>query len=397
MRFPMPSLKRVALIIETSVIYGRRILSGVARYLRAHGQWSVFLEQHELGTPPPRWLKESQWDGILCRPTDPALARTFRRMGVPVVDLNDLYDDLKLPWVGSDHAEIGAMGARHLLERGFRHFAFCGYEGELWARQRRDGFLAALAEAGFPGAVYESKWRGANTPRWDDEMEKVGRWIRALPKPVGIMACNDVRGLNVLDGCQRVGLMVPEECAVVGVDSEEILCDLCNPPLSSVAPGAECIGYAAAELLDALMAGKSPDRQRVMIVPEGVITRQSSDSMALKDQVVAAASRYIREHALEGCRVDEVLRHLRISRGALENRFRKALGRSPKAEIRRIQVSRIQRLLVETDFTLERIAELTGFEHPEYMSVLFKRETGVAPGAYRRRLGIPGSRGIFSR
>ena len=110
---------QVALIIETSVIYGRRLLAGVARYLRSHHRWSVFLEQHELGAPPPNWLTSSRWNGILSRPTDHAMARLFRRMNVPVVDLNDLHQDLNLPWVGSDHAAIGRMGAAHLLDEAF--------------------------------------------------------------------------------------------------------------------------------------------------------------------------------------------------------------------------------------------------------------------------------------
>ena len=225
----MNSPPRVALIIETSVIYGRRILNGIARYLRSHHRWSVFLEQHELGAPPPAWLSSSKWDGILSRPTDPEMARLFRRMRVPVVDLNDLHEDLGLAWVGSDHAGIGRLGASHLLERGHRHFAFAGFTGELWAAQRRDGFRAAVEQEGFPVSVYESPWRGVNTPRWDKDMEDIARWLEGLPQPLALMTCNDVRGLHVLDACARLGALVPEQVAVVGVDNEKILCELCIP------------------------------------------------------------------------------------------------------------------------------------------------------------------------
>jgi LacI family transcriptional regulator len=376
---------QVALIIETSVVYGRRILAGIARYLRSHHRWSVFIEQHELGTPPPDWLTAGSWDGILSRPTDHAMAQLFRRMGVPVVDLNDLHEDLGLPWVGSDHTAIGNMGGAHLVERGFRHFAFCGFTGELWSRQRGAGFFNAVCRSAVTTSIYETPWRGPDTPRWDQDIEQIVDWIRSLPKPAAIMSCNDVRGLHVLDACSRAGVLVPEEVAVLGVDDEDTMCELCSPPLSSVAPNPEGIGYAAAGLLDTLMSGRTSVQDRISVSPIRVSCRQSTDTMAVADWAVASAARYMRERAPQGCRVNDVLEKVHMSRAALEKRFRKHLNRSPKQEIRRIRLERIKQLLVETDLTLERIAELSGFEHPEYMSVVFKRETGQTPGRYRNQ------------
>ena len=377
---------QVALIVESSVSYGRSILQGIARYISSHHQWSVFLEQHELGTPPPAWLASSHWDGILCRPTDAALAQRLKRMKMPVVDLNDLHENLKLPWVGSNHKAIGRLGARHLLERGFRHFAFCGFTNELWAMQRCEGFREVAEKENLPIPVYESPWRGSNVSRWDLEIEHIGKWLNDLPKPIGIMACNDARALHLLNACHQAGILVPEEVAVVGVDNEEIFCELCNPALSSVAPDAERIGYQAAELLDQLMSGQSPPSLRILIDPLHVVTRRSSDTLAIKDRTVATALRFISEQALHGCTVTDVINFVRVSRSFLERRFRQYLKRSPQAEIRRVQVSRIKQLLTETDFTLERISGLSGFEHPEYMSVVFKRLIGQTPGQYRKQM-----------
>jgi LacI family transcriptional regulator len=199
------------------------------------------------------------------------------------------------------------------------------------------------------------------------------------------MACNDVRGLHVLDACSRAGVLVPEEAAVLGVDDEDTMCELCRPPLSSVAPNPEGIGYAAAGLLETLMSGQTPVQDRISVSPIRVSCRQSTDVMAVDDWAVASAARYMRELASQGCQVNDVLEKVHMSRAALEKRFRKHLNRSPKQEIRRIRLERIKELLVETDLTLERIAELSGFEHPEYMSVLFKRETGQTPGRYRNQ------------
>ncbi len=385
-RIIMNKPPQVALIIESSVSYGRRILQGIARYISSHHQWSVFVEQHGLGTPPPAWLAASRWDGILCRPTDPALARRLKRMQVPVVDLNDLHDHLNLPWVGSNHQAIGRLGARHFLERGFRNFAFCGFSQELWATQRREGFREVAEKDHPPIAIYESPWRGSKVSRWDLEIKQIGKWLSALPKPVGIMAGNDARALHLLDACHQTGLLVPEEVAVIGVDNEEIFCELCHPALSSVAPDAERIGYQAAELLDQLMAGQSPPSRRILIEPLRVITRRSSDTLAIQDRTMVTALRFIHEQALHGCTVTDAASFARVSRSFLERKFRQHLKRSPQAEIRRVQLSRIKQLLTETDFTLERISELSGFEHPEYMSVVFKRLAGQTPGRFRKQL-----------
>lgn len=375
---------RVALIIETSVVYGRRILSGIARYLRSHHRWSVFLEEHELGTRPPAWLSRGDWDGILSRPTDPELADEFRKMDVPVVDLNDLHEDLGLPWVGSDHQGIGRMGAAHLLERGYRHFAFAGFSGELWSELRAAGFQEVVKARGFPVFVYESRWRSSDTPRWDEDIGKIEDWLADLPQPLALMSCNDARGLHILDACTRLGILVPEQVAVVGVDNDEVLCELCTPPLSSVEPDPERIGYSAAELLDRLMASRSSRPGRITIDPVRVAARRSTDALAIEDRIVATAMRFIREHAFTGCSVNEVIRHLHVSRSVLERRFREQLKRSPQAEIRAVQLSRVKQLLVETDFPLEHIAELSGFDHPEYLSVMFKRTCSLTPGQYRR-------------
>jgi LacI family transcriptional regulator len=188
----------------------------------------------------------------------------------------------------------------------------------------------------------------------------------------------------VLDACARGDLLVPEQAAVIGVDNDELLCGLCNPPLSSVIPNPEGIGYEAAAWLDRMMQGeKASDDAMLEVPPLGITVRQSTDIFAVPDAEIARALRFIRDHACEGVTVQDVLNHLRVSRSWLERGFRNHLGRSPQAEIRRTQVARCKELLRMTDLPLERIARLTGFKHPEYMSVLFKRETGETPGRYR--------------
>jgi LacI family transcriptional regulator len=374
----------VALLVETSSITGRRVLQGIARYLRSHRPWSVFVEQRALETVPPSWLETWRGDGIISRFNSPDFAAAIRKAGVAAIDLTHRGPPIGLPRIASEDHTIGRIAAEHLLERGFRTLAFCGFTGIRWSLRRRQSFLERLGATVDPGLIYESPWGGPEAQSWEGDQEAIGRWLKRLPKPVGILACNDVRGLHVLDASRRVGLHVPEEVAVIGVDDDPLLCELCDPPLSSVIPNMERIGYEAAELLDRLMAGAEADFEERMIPPVGVVTRLSTDVLAIDDARVAGAVRFIREHACHGITVRDVLVQTPLSRTALERYFRRYLGRSPQAEIRSVQLKRVKQLLAETELKMDRIAELTGFEHPEYLSVVFKREQGCTPGQFRR-------------
>lgn len=197
------------------------------------------------------------------------------------------------------------------------------------------------------------------------------------------MACYDLRGQQVLDACRRRNIAVPDEVAVIGVDNDELLCSLSDPPLSSIIPNTHRTGYEAAALLDQMMAGKKIKSINNLIPPLGVATRQSTDVLAIEDRNVVQAIRYIRDHACDGINVSDVLKAVPQSRRVLESKFRKLIGRTPHEEILHIQMNRAKELLSQTDLSLEEITERTGFEHNEYLSVVFKRETGTPPSKYR--------------
>jgi LacI family transcriptional regulator len=379
------SRRRVLLMIETSLEYGRQLLRGINRYVLQHEPWSLYLDQRELMAEAPAWLEKWDGDGIITRWTTPELARRFREMRVPVVDLTDVYGNLGLPHIWTDHVAIGEMAARHLLERGFRHFGFCGFSNHDWSKRRLQGFRRELQKAGCDCRVLESEWDTFRTHNWDEQQEAISRWLDGIPKPVGIMACNDMRGQHVLDACRRHELAVPEEVAVIGVDNDELLCSLCDPPLTSVIPNPERIGYEAAALVDRLMHGKPVDVDERLVEPIGIATRQSTDVLAIDQPSVATALRYIREQACEGISVADVLKQVPLTRSVLERQFRRYVGRSPQEEIRQVQLKRARQLLAESDLSLAQIAPLAGYRHPEYMSVVFKRLTGETPGQFRKR------------
>lgn len=383
----------VVLMVETATIYGRRILQGITRYLRTHRPWSVYLEQHELGAEPPLWLKNWRGDGLISRTTTGALVELAQSLGLKVVDLHDRSDPLGVPRIISDDEAIGRIAAEEFLKRGFKSFAFCGYRAENWSRGRRDGFRSAVTSSAVttsatPYVEFDTPWGGPTGLAWEEEQSMLGKWLAAMPKPVGVFCCNDVRGRQVIDAANRIELAVPEQAAVIGVDDDGLLCELSDPPLTSVIPNAERIGFEAAAMLDAMMRGEQVPIGVTKIEPLGIATRQSTDTMAMEDEVVAESLHVIRQQACQGLTVPRLLKILpgNLSRTTLERRFRVALGHSPQAEIRHAQIIRVKQLLAETDLSLDRISELAGFRHSEYLSFAFKRDVGETPGQYRRRV-----------
>jgi LacI family transcriptional regulator len=368
------SRPHVALIIESSIEYGRGVLRGIARWLREHGPWSIFLEQRELGAALPDWIREWDGDGIITRSDDPRIVRS----GIPTVGLYDRVEDrLRLPMILNDNFAVGRMAAQHLADRGFRHLAYYGVRGERWSELRLDGVRSAARTT---VAVHPSGGK------WEASQERLKRWILGLPRPLGLVAANDIHGLRALDACRRAGRAVPEEVAVVGADDDAELCELSDPPLSSVTFNPERVGFEAAGLLDRLMARRGGSGKPLLVPPLGVSARQSSDILAIDDADVAKAIHYIRRHAFEGITVEDVLREVPLSRRALEHRFRRRLGRTPKQEIQRLRLEQARSLLASTGLPLARISERLGFHQPAYLSAVFRKETGLSPASYRKRL-----------
>ena len=385
----MARARRVALLIESSRGYGRGLLHGIAEYLRSRGPWTLSFERHGLYQRVPAWMRDWHGDGIIARVENRGLATAIHRLRVPSVDLRGRLRDLPMPAILTDDAAGTRLAAEHLLERGFRRFAYCGFAGLSYSAERLRVFSETVQAAGYPCATYlpPARCRRGDTEQVDQQAlayeKDLARWLRTLPRPVGVMAGNDARGQQILNACRDLGIAVPDELAVVGVDNDEVLCELCHPPLSSVAPNTRKIGYEAAALLDRLMAGEPPPTEPIYILPLGVVARQSTDILSFEDRAITAAVRFIREHACEGITLEDVLARVPVSWGTLERQFHKILGHTPKAEMVRVQLDRVKQLLVETRLSLKEIAARAGFRHPEYMCALFKSKTGKTPGQYR--------------
>ncbi|MBL8792659.1 MAG: XylR family transcriptional regulator [Planctomycetia bacterium] len=378
--------RQVAVLIESSRAYGRGLIEGVMRYSREHGDWSLSFEPRGLEAPPP-WLFTWRGDGILARLPRVEMARAVAAKGLPVVDLYSSARPSGLPMVGGDNPLIAQLALDHFWERGLRYFAYCGLppEENRYIAQRGEAFARLTQAAGGSCTLFDAETSALAVPDWEREQERIAAWLRGLPKPVGVLACFDERGFQVINACGQAGLRVPEEVAVLAVGNDTLLCEMATPPLSSIDLDAHGTGYEAAALLDRLMDGARPPRRPICIAPRGVVARHSTDVLAVEDADVAAALRFIRERAADGLRVEDVLRHVAVSSSVLERKFRRFLGRTPKAELLRVQMARARELLAETDLPLKELAQRCGFAGEKYFSDAFCRVTGVRPGVYRRQ------------
>ena len=383
----MPQRRNVALLVETSNAYSRGLLEGVIAYVKRSANWSIFLTEQERGADPPKWLARWQGDGIIARIETDNVAKAVTKTGLPVVDLSAARHVPNIPWADTDDAAIARLAVDHFISRGFQHLAYCGDPAFEWSNARCRRFTDIVNQRKRSVHVYQSIARYDSEFTLDREKRRLAKWLRQLPRPVAIMACYDFKAQQVLDVCREIGIAVPEEIAVLGVDNDRLLCEFASPPLSSVIPDTKRTGYEAAELLDRMMMGQSVSTEPLVTKPLGIKTRESTDVLAIDDPDVATALRYIRQHANHNIRVSDVLKQVELSRRVLESRFQRTLGRSPHQEIQRQRMNRVKELLSDTDLPISEISDLAGFEHPEYMAAAFKRETGLSPTRFR--MGTP--------
>lgn len=384
----------VAVVVDPSLSYDREIAKGVAQYAREVGDWRLYVEEEQDRRLPDFDAWPGQ--GIIASFDTGRVARRVTTAGLPVVAVGGgggAFDAASgIPYVDTDNERIAVLAAEHLLERAVPHFGFYSLAPSrvaVWSDARCEAFARRLHAAGRPVQTLVARH---DSTRWSLLQDELKAWLAALPKPVGIMACDDVRARHVLEACRSLGLRVPHDVAVIGVDDDEFVCELSDPPLSSVAQAARRVGHEAARLLDRLMrpthfatdkkmAGPVPPR--TVVPPVGVVTRRSTDTLAVDDPVVAAAIRSIRERAVKGLGIAELMAASNLSRWQLEDRFRRVVGRSIHDDILHVRLNEARRLVTTTDLPLKQIAPRAGFRSVPYMTTLFRRHFNATPAALR--------------
>lgn len=366
--------------------HDRLIIGGIAHYAREHGDWRLYIEEDPLQKLPD--MNHWHGHGIIANFDDRRVAMAIRGLSIPVVGVGGGYGwydpHSGIPYIYTDNEAIGRLGAEHLLGCGFENLAFCGYPKSAtsgWSAERAASFEATAAARGRACHVFAG--RVGTARRWEDMQAEIREWLVTLPTPIGLMACNDVRARHVLEACRAVGLRVPHDVAVVGVDNDEMICELSEPPLSSVHQSARRIGYEAAAVLDRLMQSGGVPEQRTVVQPIGVVARASTDTLATDDDEVVDVLQSLRRDPSRRPRIDELAAAAGLSRSTLESRFRAAVGHTIHEEHVRLRLAATRRLLVDTDLSLKAVAKRAKFPSPQYMTRFIRRHTGFTPARLR--------------
>jgi LacI family transcriptional regulator len=362
------------------------LITGVLRYAIDHEcNWSYVTAPESLALSV---LDLSEWrgDGIIAAINTPAEAACVESLKIPIVNISGTLPKSPVPRVSLDNGLVGRLAAEHLIERGFREFAYFGLRSVAYSAVRQGAFNARLQQAGHRSVelLVPPTYRGVGV-HWREQQRRLIKWLTALPTPIGLFAVTDYRARQVLDACRQIGLRVPQQVAVIGVDNEEVICAHVQPQLSSVARNNQVEGYRAAAMLDQLVHGKKTESQEEMIPPLGVVCRQSTETVAFRDTRLCEAIEYLNRHIEDPIGVQELAAHVGVSRRWMEYAFRDALGESPYQYIRHRRLKLAQRLLEEEPATkIYQVARRTGFTSAKQLSMAFGQEFGKSPREYQR-------------
>ncbi|HLX61284.1 MAG TPA: DNA-binding transcriptional regulator [Planctomycetota bacterium] len=360
------------------------ILRGVCQFARTHNQWNLcFSENDPRGLS--RFIKQWKPEGVVAHVSSDEIKTILDRSGAKVVNVSSYLSDAGVPSVVVDNLAIGRVAAQHLLESGFRRAAFVGYPGVRFSDLRLEGFVQKFQTLGQIPVAYPLHGLAEKNLKYTAENKELCRWLRALIKPVGIFCCNDGLASCIADTCRALNIRLPDDIALLGADNSEIVCELSHPPLSSVRISRERIGCLAAEMLYDLMRGKPAPKAPLLLPPDGIAKRLSTDILAIEDEDLVLAVKFIREHAHASIGVGDILRRVPVSRRLLEKKFRAILNKSPLDEIQRVHLERAKQLLTETNQNLAQVARSAGFNSSERLSVVFKQKEAMTPGEFRRR------------
>lgn len=379
-------VRAVAVLIETETSWGRRVIRGIASYADKHAFWHLLIDprDHEQRSSlPDGW----RGHGVIARIASRLQADQIQDKKLPAVDVDDVYDTL--PGVGrviTDEAARAELAVEHLLARGFTQFAYFAPPSHRYSNYRGEAFHQAVSARGFECHIYRPGYRAGRKMTWVEQQRRVNRWLMSLPRPIAILAVDAHHARQLAEVCHFSSIRVPDEFAILAGDSDDLLCEVSTPPLSAVSLACERIGYEAAAMLHRMMEGEVAPQHPVLVAPHGVISRQSTDFLAIDDPMIVRALRFIQKHTQHGIGVDDVLREVPLSRRSLEIQFRAYLGRTPAEEIRRVQLERARELLTDRELSITEVALSSGFSNATRFGIAFRKKFGTTPRNFRKQL-----------
>lgn len=381
--------RHILLLIEASRAYGRSICHGVAEFARQRDDWIILPHEKPVTDKLPPWIRKSEIDGVIAFIPSQKISRQLQALKVPMVDVQGKGYAPSTPVFDTDPDASARMALNFLRNAGFRNFAFCGYSGIFFSDRRQAAMARLMNSQGLELAVYQNPhkqdpldWQQQERGAMEYEAS-LCHWLLSLPKPVAVFACNDIRGQQIINACRSAGIEAPGEVAVLGIDNDDILCELCRPTLSSIAPDTYSIGRQAAATLAEMLDGKAVAGGLRNIPPLRIVERQSTDIVPSLHPVIIQATRMIRSRACQGLSVEQICDQIHCSRSTLDGLFSLHLGHSVAAEILRVRLGRAKQLLLNSDQTLADVASGCGFLSAAYFCRFFKRETGLTPAAFR--------------
>ena len=360
--------------------YDQRIYRGVARYAGEH-KWHLSPYLFSDRYIPHGWPADG---AITCY--GKVLGKFIMSLNMPKIDISVSKIPEKIPRVRVNNEIIGRLAAKHFLERGYRHFAFYNWSIVDVNMLRREAFFNALKAAGVPAANLHiiNQPSAAVLRNWPAHQNAMLKQLRKLPRPLAVFAGQDNLGVTLIEICERSGIHVPEEVSVLGVDNIEFLCECLTVPLSSIDTRLEDLGYKAARQLDRLMNGEiTTSELDLLIAPNGIVTRQSTDVLAIEHPAVVRALQFMKTHIADPIALSDIAAYVKMSKRGLEKAFLKHLDRTPAAELRRLRLDTAKQLLTETNDKTEAIARACGYSNSSNLSYAFAKDTGLSPRAYR--------------
>ena len=384
--FPQMSLPttRIAILVDTATSWGRRTIRGILDYSRQYGPWDIWIDpkgQNESFSLP----EDEQFDGIIARVSTEQLQSELKASQVPVVNISGIeFEKSVFPRVCIDQVASAALAFEHFKSRALKHFAYVGPRHLDYVKQHEHAFENAVSSNGMTCHVYPCKVTRSSTYLWHPSQEKLIAWLQGLPKPIGIYTWGFEVGRDLILACRKAGLEVPHDVAILGGDYDELLSDASHPALSGILTPAQQNGFKAASLLHQQIQGETVSNEAILIPPKKVVEHLSTEVLAIDDPQTLKAIQYLQAHACENITVDDILRKVPMARRALERKFKSLLGRSPAKEICHIRIQRARKLLAETNLPMQDIAEACGYTSYTYLGNVFKKETGISPGRYRK-------------
>ncbi len=380
---------KIILLTDFGEEYSKNLLRGITRYSKDHGPWTFCKMptyfRETIGIDGIlQWAKEWEADGIIGQFYNDEEVKKFTQANIPVIaqDFKERFTDI--PNITGNYRETGKLGAEYFLKKGFKNFAFYGFGNIVWSRERAEGFKDRIQESGFEVHYHELQ-ESRSSDLWYYKPSALSDWLKSLPKPIALMTCDDNQGHHITEAARHAGIRIPDEVSVLGVDNDEMICDLSDPPLSSIELDSEKSGYEVARLMEQMIESNTCSGPDVIVKATQVVTRHSTDIFASKDKYIVSALKYIHGNLDKNLKVDQVLKEVPLSRRSLEKRFMLTTGYPVYEYIYNQRIEKFTQLLLETEMTIFEIALDLGLSDSKNIARQFKQIKGLTPMEYRKK------------